>query len=76
LLSHWAAFYREPELSLELWAEGMRGTEGLSQPLLREVRTLPAFKDLVRELGLVDYWRAYGWSDYCRPLAGQDFVCS
>jgi len=44
--------------------------------LQRDVRKLPAFKAVVRELGLVDYWRAFAWSDFCRPLAGEDFVCS
>jgi len=76
LLAFWAAFYHDPALSLELWSQGTRSTDGLSQPLMSDVRKLPAFRDVVRELGLVDYWRAYGWSDYCRPLAGENFVCS
>lgn len=75
-LSFWAAYFQEPELALELWTEGTRAPDALWQPLMREVRSLPAFKDVVRELGLVDYWRAYGWSDFCRPVDGEDFVCS
>lgn len=75
-LAWWAAYYQEPELSLELWSEGPRNPDGLWVPLMRDVRQLPAFKDVVRELGLVDYWRAYGWSDSCRPLPGDNFVCS
>ena len=75
-LAWWAAYYQEPELSLELWSEGIRSTDGLWQPLMRDVRRLPAFKDLVRELGLVDYWRAYGWSDFCHPIGAEDFACS
>jgi hypothetical protein len=43
---------------------------------MRDVRKLPAFKDLVRTAGLVDYWRAYAWSDFCRPIDHQDFACS
>ena len=35
----------------------------LWQPLLRDVRKLPAFKVFVHDLGLVEYWRADGWSD-------------
>ena len=79
LLSLWAAYFHAPELSLELIAHEATNGEAMPplwQPLLRDVRKLPAFKDLVRAAGLVDYWRTYGWSDFCRPLAGQDFVCS
>lgn len=45
-------------------------------PLMRDVRRLPGFKDLVRKLGLVGYWRTTGnWSDFCRPLGEDDFEC-
>ena len=40
-----------------------------------DTRRLPGFKDLVTELGLVAYWREYGWGDFCRPLGSDDFVC-
>jgi hypothetical protein len=40
------------------------------------VRREPAFKEIVRELGLVDYWRESGdWHPYCRPLGADDFEC-
>jgi len=29
----------------------------------------------VRELGLVDYWRNFGWPDFCQPSSGDDFEC-
>jgi TolB-like protein/DNA-binding winged helix-turn-helix (wHTH) protein len=74
-LAYWAAYFGEPELSLELWLEGTRDPAGLWQPMMRGVRRLPAFKDVVREMGLVDYWRAYGWSDFCRPIGDEDFTC-
>ena len=32
------------------------------------------FRELVLETGLLDYWRQWGWSDYCRP-DGDSFVC-
>jgi hypothetical protein len=35
---------------------------------------LPGFKDFLRQLGLVDYWRTTGnWSDFCRPVGEADF---
>jgi hypothetical protein len=42
----------------------------------RDVRRLPAFKDLLRDLGLVDYWRqTSNWGYFCRPLGDRDFEC-
>jgi TolB-like protein/DNA-binding winged helix-turn-helix (wHTH) protein len=78
MLVLWAAYYHEPELSLELLTEvapHLSHPGMLWQPLLRDVRKLPAFKNLVRDLGFVEYWRAYGWSDFCHPLGEEDFVC-
>ena len=36
----------------------------------------PEFKDITRQMGLVDYWRSRGWPTHCRPLEGNDFECS
>jgi hypothetical protein len=46
-------------------------------PLFSEVRREPGFKDLVVDLGLVDYWHAYGWPSQCRLQngSGDDFEC-
>jgi len=39
------------------------------------VRTLPGFKTLLRDAGIVDYWRQSGrWGDFCKPV-GTDFEC-
>jgi hypothetical protein len=38
-------------------------------------RARPEFKQLARDIGFVDYWRAYRWADTCRPLQGDDFEC-
>ena len=78
LLAEWAAFYHEPELALELMAQAVPHLtlpSMLWQPLMRDSRKLPGFKDLVRNLGLVDYWRAYEWPDFCRPAGAADFIC-
>ena len=47
-------------------------------PMTVAFRLTEAFKDAMREQGLVDYWRASGnWGDYCRPLEGNDdFECN
>jgi hypothetical protein len=43
--------------------------------LWRDVRRTAAFKDLMRELELVDFWRTRGWPTLCRPLGDADFEC-
>jgi TolB-like protein/DNA-binding winged helix-turn-helix (wHTH) protein/Tfp pilus assembly protein PilF len=79
-LAMWAVYFGDPELSLQLlrnvpndatfaWVVWRR--------ILMDMRRLPGFKDLVRELRLVDYWRSSGnWGDFCRPIGRNDFECS
>jgi TolB-like protein len=38
------------------------------------LRQTPYFRAKVVESGLLDYWRKWGWSDYCRP-DGDSFQC-
>jgi adenylate cyclase len=43
-------------------------------PCLARVRRTPDFKQLVRDLGLYDYWRSTGqWGDFARPVGDDDF---
>jgi TolB-like protein len=44
-------------------------------PSYAPVRKTEQFKDYVRGWGIVDYWRARGWPDKCRPVGADDFVC-
>jgi hypothetical protein len=77
-MAEWAAYYGEPALALELLdgvpPELMLTNGLLWRPLLRDARKLPAFKEFVHALGLVEYWRVYGWPAACRP-SGDDFAC-
>ena len=41
----------------------------------RSIRKTERFKAFVRDAGMVDYWRARGWPDLCRPVGADDFVC-
>jgi TolB-like protein/class 3 adenylate cyclase/tetratricopeptide (TPR) repeat protein len=43
---------------------------------LAPVRKMDRFKAYVRKAGYVDYWRAKGWPDFCRPVGADDFECS
>jgi hypothetical protein len=47
----------------------------LWSPEFAPVRKTERFKAFVRKAGYVDYWRARGWPDHCRPVGAEDFVC-
>lgn len=74
-----AAYFGDAQFALKVKSEEVRkGSVRLHKvwyPVMSEVRQLPEFKDLVRELNLLEYWRTYGWADYCRPLGKEDFEC-
>jgi TolB-like protein/Tfp pilus assembly protein PilF len=81
-LASWASFFGDPDLALSLFRRVPREAEvGLAAqlwlPLFADARKLPAFKDLMRDLGFVDYWRSTGkWNDFCHPVGADDFECS
>jgi len=74
-----AAYFDDRELALQAIGEDVRESffrmYALWYPLMSEVRQLPGFKELVTDLNLVEYWRASGWADLCRPLGDDDFEC-
>ena len=81
LIGIYAGHYGDPQLAL---AAIRRATvdmhsylvDWLWYPDLAAVRRTPGFKALVRDLGLVDYWRKSGnWGDFCRPVGEDDFEC-
>ncbi|MEO6080500.1 MAG: TIR domain-containing protein [Steroidobacteraceae bacterium] len=48
----------------------------LWSPYRTGLRADPRFKEIVREVGLVDYWRTSGnWGDFCKPVGTDDFEC-
>jgi len=50
-------------------------TSPLWHPSYAAVRKSERFKAYARKAGLVDYWRARGWPDLCRPMGADNFVC-
>ena len=44
-------------------------------PDAKVLRQHPQYRALYRDSGLVDYWRKWGWSDYCEPVGEDDFRC-
>ncbi|HTY94097.1 MAG TPA: TIR domain-containing protein [Steroidobacteraceae bacterium] len=77
----WLAYFGAPQDALEaLRVAARRGatvevTANFWSPLFGGVRQLPGFKQLVRDMGLVDYWREFGWGDFCKPTTRDDFQC-
>jgi len=74
LIPSWAAWHGDLELALDVmqrlpvpWT--FWGNE------MNQVRRTPQFKDLVRQVGLEEYFREYGWNDFCHPLNSEDFEC-
>lgn len=80
VLAYWAAYFGDPEFALRMMHDVLADPSMawvLWRQVLKDMRQLPGFKDLVRDLGLVDYWRTSGnWSEFCRPLSEDDFECS
>ncbi|HSQ70392.1 MAG TPA: tetratricopeptide repeat protein, partial [Steroidobacteraceae bacterium] len=45
-----------------------------ASPYMAQFRADPRFQQLVRDAGLLDYWRSVGWPDLCAP-AGDGVAC-
>jgi TolB-like protein len=72
-----------PELAIQTqeFRIKMRFTAPTELPLIwhssyAPLRKTERFKAYVRDLGLVDYWRAKGWPEFCKPTTGDDFACN
>jgi adenylate cyclase len=76
----WASYFGQYELALQVNREVI-GSDSTTiwtiwRPIHKGMRQLPGFKDFVREIGLVDYWRTTGkWGDFCHPVGEDDFEC-
>jgi adenylate cyclase len=80
IIAIWAVYFGELQLALTLLREFLLSPRIRNLAFLvwraiyRDVRRLPEFKGLLRELGLVDYWRQTGrWGDFVRPVGDDDF---
>jgi TolB-like protein/DNA-binding winged helix-turn-helix (wHTH) protein len=74
LIPPWAVWHGDVELALDAMQRlpvpsTFWGNE------MKEIRRLPRFKNLVRQVGLEEYFREYGWNDFCHPLNSEDFEC-
>ena len=64
-----------PERNLEISFAGDNLARMLWHPDYAPLRKTERFKAYARKAGLVDYWKARGWPDLCRPVGADDFVC-
>lgn len=70
----WAAHLGEVDLAVALLQENPDGW-ALWMPHNAPVRRRPEFKQILDEIGLVDYFREFGWNDFCKPVGTNDFEC-
>lgn len=74
-----AAYFGDHELAIDSMEKAFSiinvGLFQVWQPVIRKVRQTHLFKELLKEIGLVDYWKEYGWPDLCRPLDNGNFEC-
>lgn len=72
------AYLGDPQQALTLASESVRevwlNIHWLWLPVFDEMRTLPGFRDLMVESGLVAYWQKNGWPEMC-GLEGDAFTC-
>ena len=71
-----------PERVLEFYEDEIRAgyfqpisTTWFWHPTYAAVRKTARFKNVVRDLGLVEYWSARGWPPQCRPTGMGNFSC-
>ena len=73
-IAFWAAWHGDTELALNALRRFPAPTS-FWQKVMTDVRQEAGFKDLLHEVGLVGYYREFGWNDFCHPLGEDDFVC-
>ncbi|MEN3370521.1 MAG: hypothetical protein V7609_2664 [Verrucomicrobiota bacterium] len=44
-------------------------------PVYQPLRSDPRFLEWLRKMKMPEYWRAAGWSEFCRPKGDNDFEC-
>ncbi|HXZ69128.1 MAG TPA: hypothetical protein VEH07_11095, partial [Alphaproteobacteria bacterium] len=78
-IAYFAAYFADDELALACLRRAFVEKRGITvpviwHPLFAGVRKTEGFKQLVRDLGLYDYWRKSGhWGDFARSLGDDDF---
>lgn len=78
-LGIWAGHFGDATLAFEALRAAIDEQGGLMiyiwLPQLAEMRQMPQFKEYLHEIGMVEYWKEYGWPPLCQPLDDDDFEC-
>ena len=71
-----------PERVLDFYEGGIAAgfsvaifTANLWHASYADIHKTERFKRYLRNAGLVEYWRAKGWPEFCHPTTGDDFEC-
>jgi len=64
-----------PERAVEIGFLEVTAIYPLWLPEYAGLRKSERFKKFARDAGFVEYWRARGWPDLCRPTTCDQFEC-
>lgn len=81
-LAYWRAYFGDAQGALDLLQAEYRRSPSTTivplamwRPVMRDARRVPGFRQLVRDMGLVDFWKKTTWPDLCKPVGADDFEC-
>jgi len=81
VMSEFADYYGDKDIALAVLRRqyvdnSQPGVYFIWSPFVTSLRADPRFKQMLRDLKLVDYYRATGnWGDFCHPVGADDFEC-
>ena len=70
----WASYLGEDVLALRAMEES-KALWMIWNPLTKRIRHTEEFKQIIVDTGAVNYWREFGWGNFCSPTDGDDFEC-
>ena len=75
----WAGHFGDAQLALAAMRTVVDAQSGqmpyVWMPQLKAMRQLPEFRTYMRDIGMVAYWKKYGWPQFCEPIDQHDFKC-
>jgi hypothetical protein len=74
MFTFWAAWHGDAGLATDA-LERCPAPMYFWHPVLKEMRQTEGFKDMIRQLDMEEYFREFGWNDFCRPLNSENFAC-